>query len=423
MVYSVATQKQFSNPAPISSSTNGFCVDLSPTVAASLRDRPSHIPAPGSAAVFGKPVLFAPSRSSTLDEIIKEKFKNVHNSSVLLNGTKARGIGKYDPNRQEDAQEFLTSMLASMENIQNCRSLQEILSNHKCPETIGNYKCPKCSVTAEAVRKYALIRAPPVLIVHLLRFEDLHKMDAYIRFPLSFDLRPYMSSGSSNAVNYKLFAIINHRGLDTKSGHYVACTNRRGVWFEHNDATVTQITSKRVLEQKPYLLFYKLLNPEEALCIPIAANGTKEDSGPSSKPDSLDPTIFSNISSSQIQQKLGVIVRSPSHTDSEHSIKQESTVSSVSILQKLDENVNSIPATVTPSGLIQKISHDKLGKNYLALKRPYPNSSSCPVPFKIRRNDTNFESRHHRHWHNKFNGRRHRHHRHYRHGGHWYNAY
>lgn len=54
--------------------------------------------------------------------------------------------------------------------------------------------------------------------------------------------------------------MIIHEGAETGFGHYVACTNHRGVWYEISDSIVTHVDVQQVLAKKPYILFYKLVS-------------------------------------------------------------------------------------------------------------------------------------------------------------------
>lgn len=409
---SVASFKQIANHANLISNTNGFCTNLNQTVAASLSDRARFAQAPTSLTLLGKPIPFIFSTTLPLEESIKEKFKNLHNTSVLSDSSRGQGqeaygreileyctqgdlkvprvplgltnfsnhcyqnstlqtllatgpllyfvmekhkpiecpltkksefcslcgihrllrshykettlntyktitpsyfrcnlgrFGSFSHYSQEDAQEYLNGVLSSfvscldkaagnkargrniiekmffgstlhLHTCSACRnvswaeepycnlplpmegscSLQHILAKRKGLELVEDYACTACKNRATVERRDLILKAPPILTFYLLRFAGINKNNNYIRFPLTFDLRPFMASVSGPSLNYQLYAMINHEGTGTHCGHYVACTNHGGTWYEISDSDVTQIDVQQVLAKKPYILFYKL---------------------------------------------------------------------------------------------------------------------------------------------------------------------
>jgi len=55
---------------------------------------------------------------------------------------------------------------------------------------------------------------------------------------------------------YDLFALTVHHG-SLMSGHYIAYCNRDGTWYNFNDEYVTISSTKEVMSQEAYLLFYR----------------------------------------------------------------------------------------------------------------------------------------------------------------------
>ncbi|VDN99944.1 unnamed protein product [Rodentolepis nana] len=385
---SVASFKQIANHANLSNNTNGFCTNLNQTVAASLSDRTRFVQAPTSLTLLGKPLPFVFSNTLPLEESIKEKFKNLHNTSVLSDTSRSRVQDAYDREvleycsqgdlkvpsvpmgltnfgnycyqnstlqallasgpllyfvlekhkptecslskisefcslcefgafhhyEQEDAQEYLSGVVASFVNcfeqsagkkskgrnivekmfygstlqlvtcstcrnvscvehpyvhvplnIGDCYSLQHILATQKGIEIIDDYDCATCKIPSTAERRDLIFKAPPILTFHLIRFFGVSKIHTYIRFPLSLDLRPYMASVSGPSLNYQLYAMIIHEGPGITNGHYVACTNHGGKWYRISDSVITEVNVQEVLSMKPYILLYKLVNPEDLL--------------------------------------------------------------------------------------------------------------------------------------------------------------
>ncbi|VDL28818.1 unnamed protein product [Hymenolepis diminuta] len=300
---SVASFKQTSNHSNLTNNTNGFCTNLNQTVAASLSDRPRLTQAPKSMAMLGKAVPFIFSRTVPLEESIKEKFRNLHNATILSDTS-------------------------------------HILGAQRGVNMIEDYSCPACKRRVTAEHRELVLKAPPILTLHLLRFVGDSKNNSYIRFPLTFDFRPYMASRNGKSLNYQLYAMIIHEGAETAFGHYVACTNRRGVWYEISDAIVTHIDVQQVLAKKPYILFYKLVNPEDTLCFPEnTENIKKQVLAAAAKSNSSSPQISNN----SFSQKFIFPWRSPSHApsviNSSNSAAQFPSVTPQPAASKLNPNM------------------------------------------------------------------------------------
>jgi hypothetical protein len=152
-----------------------------------------------------------------------------------------------------------------------------------------------------AQKRYLLAKLPPVLIVHLKRFQqtsksslfggsfnDLKKLDEYVSFPERLDLSPFMApevtadrtkrrgrrgrvdedvSHTSQDVpvehDYHLYAVIVHLG-GMEGGHYVAYVKEEGsegepdsgCWTYCSDEKTRPATWEEVRVSKAYLLWY-----------------------------------------------------------------------------------------------------------------------------------------------------------------------
>lgn len=59
-------------------------------------------------------------------------------------------------------------------------------------------------------------------------------------------------------ADYNLYAVVVHEGLELSGGHYVAMVRAEdGQWWLCNDKDVSKISTKKVLGQSAYMLFYK----------------------------------------------------------------------------------------------------------------------------------------------------------------------
>nr|XP_010923796.1 ubiquitin carboxyl-terminal hydrolase 25 isoform X2 [Elaeis guineensis] len=111
-------------------------------------------------------------------------------------------------------------------------SLKDALGRFFQPEVLdGNnkYSCGKCKKLSVARKQMFILTAPNVLIIHLK------------------DSQP----------EYNLFGSIVHSGFSPESGHYYAyIKDAFGRWYCCNDAHVSLSSTREVLSEKVYILFY-----------------------------------------------------------------------------------------------------------------------------------------------------------------------
>ncbi|OQR79636.1 ubiquitin carboxyl-terminal hydrolase 36 isoform X1 [Tropilaelaps mercedesae] len=173
------------------------------------------------------------------------------------------------------------------------RSVQDRLRmEYGLTETLSEpkSKCDACgqSRTPRPTMKRVLKNLPMILVVMLKRFYVIdgisHKINQFVQFPESLDLRPCMdTSGTTQNSLYRLSGVVEHWGKSVTDGHYVAycknyCTQRRTeAWFCLNDRQVRTIDSREVLQKQAYLLFYTVQGQAtrtiDTLCPPRALVG------------------------------------------------------------------------------------------------------------------------------------------------------
>ncbi|KAJ7491946.1 ubiquitin carboxyl-terminal hydrolase 4 [Mycena latifolia] len=147
------------------------------------------------------------------------------------------------------------------------------------------WDCPKCKTKRRAAKHLSLARLPPILVIHLKRFE-IHgrfsdKIDTFVDYPLkSLDLTNFMPpplppGADKSQLNggvpmspddprtqlppykYNLYGVTNHSGNLT-SGHYTAYIADRDGWKSCDDSSIRPVEEKQVANnQRAYVLFYK----------------------------------------------------------------------------------------------------------------------------------------------------------------------
>ncbi|KAM6292928.1 ubiquitin carboxyl-terminal hydrolase 16 isoform 2-T2 [Porphyrio hochstetteri] len=154
-------------------------------------------------------------------------------------------------------------------------------------------KSEKKYVYTNAKKQMLISLAPPVLTLHLKRFQqagfNLRKVNRHIKFPEVIDLAPFCTAKCKNVaagntkVLYSLYGVVEHSGT-MRSGHYTAYAKMRsmndrlsdlvlrgqpppasetepvkGQWFHISDTHVQAVSASKVLSSQAYLLFYERL--------------------------------------------------------------------------------------------------------------------------------------------------------------------
>ncbi|XP_027536700.1 ubiquitin carboxyl-terminal hydrolase 16 isoform X1 [Neopelma chrysocephalum] len=157
----------------------------------------------------------------------------------------------------------------------------------------NNIKSEKKYVYTNAKKQMLISLAPPILTLHLKRFQhagfNLQKVNRHIKFPEVIDLAPFCTAKCKNVaegnkkVLYSLYGVVEHSGT-MRSGHYTAYVKMRtmnnhlsdlvlrgqspqaletepvkGQWFHISDTHVQAVSASKVLSSQAYLLFYERL--------------------------------------------------------------------------------------------------------------------------------------------------------------------
>ena len=86
------------------------------------------------------------------------------------------------------------------------------------------------------------------------------KNDCLINYPIEgLDLRNIIVGELKDEAVYDLFAISQHYG-GMSSGHYTALCKNYGSWYEYDDDRIVKASSKDIVTNSAYLLFYRKKN-------------------------------------------------------------------------------------------------------------------------------------------------------------------
>lgn len=134
-------------------------------------------------------------------------------------------------------------------------SVKDALANYVDHDAVmdprASWKCPDCQ--KGLVKPRHGIEKPSEFVVILLnRF-----LNAYSKNNTRIHIEPEIELGGRC---YQSIGVVCHVG-DLRSGHYFSKCRRDGVWYEFNDASVTESAATFGAEQ-PYILFYALKKEE-----------------------------------------------------------------------------------------------------------------------------------------------------------------
>ncbi|CAG12771.1 unnamed protein product, partial [Tetraodon nigroviridis] len=139
------------------------------------------------------------------------------------------------------------------------------------------------NVYTDALKQMLISSLPPVLTLHLKRFQQngfsICKVNRHVQFPLILDLAPFCGVKCKNVADgepqalYSLYGIVEHSGT-MRSGHYTAYVKvrpegpklasngqdvepPRGSWYHISDTSVQPVSESKVQSCQAYLLFYE----------------------------------------------------------------------------------------------------------------------------------------------------------------------
>ena len=148
------------------------------------------------------------------------------------------------------------------------------MSNWRREETLDGackYSCPKCQRPTRALKKLEMSNSPPVLVIHLKRFQHIKgklskKINEVIRYDKELILKATDKLEDREMLStYKLKSIVSHSGK-VSQGHYMATTRLepdKDRWYCYSDSSRIPLSWKEVQKKQAYVLFYERSNTRE----------------------------------------------------------------------------------------------------------------------------------------------------------------
>jgi Ubiquitin carboxyl-terminal hydrolase len=159
-------------------------------------------------------------------------------------------------------------------------TLEECLDAFAKEEKIPEAYCSRCKEFRVQTKRMSLWRLPPIMIIHLKRFQFTQHMRRKLRdlvvFPIEgLDLSRIMAptAGSAQTASnnspeeikdsgrsemlYDLYGVVHHQGA-LSGGHYVASLKSEvdGQFRMFNDAYIYDIHARDIVDASAYILFY-----------------------------------------------------------------------------------------------------------------------------------------------------------------------
>ncbi|RNF26490.1 putative ubiquitin hydrolase [Trypanosoma conorhini] len=140
-----------------------------------------------------------------------------------------------------------------------------------------SYISPR-GVGVRATKRFQLHKLPPVLIIHMKRFNCMGaKISRHVQYPKQLNLVPFCTAegiakaaarraagedAQEHSCLYELNAICIHEGNSLAYGHYCSVVrSRNGMWLLCDDESVSYCDEERALRQQAYMLFYSRIEP------------------------------------------------------------------------------------------------------------------------------------------------------------------
>jgi hypothetical protein len=303
---------------------------------------------------------FLRSMLSSLEEIANLQFENSLNTNSIteiFGGTMQSQIECSKCNIKSQKNElFLDVSLPIKKNDSVWRILKAYTTRER---VIADKKCDTCQSVGTSSKRLTVLKPPSVLVIHLKRFkynrsgvEGAEKICDFVPFELELDLTQFLSNSSSKSPTYNLCGVLVHRGDSSNEGHYISFVKHsNGSWGCADDSKISSVTVMTVKAQQAYILFY-----------------TSDQSTTSPGPTHISAPFFEK-SHGQPQNVI------PNQAESPTSVPQASTQETEGPSRNHssnDEQQNTIPASAptpvahTPSQLDQSFSASSSTRTFLS---------------------------------------------------------
>ena len=141
----------------------------------------------------------------------------------------------------------------------NC-CLNEYMKKYRL-DSENTWQCDACKNHVRPFKQTRLWKTSDVIFILLKRYNRSRKIDKYLEYPLTLDLKDYNINYSKNKSNkYSLNGMAIHSGSLGGGHYYAVCKNYLDDhWYEYNDSHVSIVNKDKLIKYSPYLLVYRRL--------------------------------------------------------------------------------------------------------------------------------------------------------------------
>lgn len=145
-------------------------------------------------------------------------------------------------------------------DLTQCSTVERCLTKHFKQQVSAFKECSSCQHEGDQKGTQSIYKSPMTLALQLRRFNtdaDTTKINKFVKFEESMDIKRVITENETVNTKYNLYAAIVHTGQTINDGHYKAYVkSSNGIWYCMDNDNVQVVSVKRLLEEKPYMLFY-----------------------------------------------------------------------------------------------------------------------------------------------------------------------
>ena len=141
---------------------------------------------------------------------------------------------------------------------QNDLSLEILFYHYIRKQINSSFCCNYCNTTHKGNSYEKIYRTPKILVIILDRGHG-KTFKGKVEITKFLDLKNFIveKNYKYNTI-YELICVSSHRGTSSASGHYTACCKTdNNKYYYFSDTYVREINEKNLIQDEPYLLFYK----------------------------------------------------------------------------------------------------------------------------------------------------------------------
>ena len=132
-------------------------------------------------------------------------------------------------------------------------------------ENLHKHLCTQCGLVGGTEKKFDIIKAPQLLVLHLSRFSGgIVKIHTLVEFTTELST-VCIKDGNGQPISYRLTGMIRHARVSIEAGHYIAYVLIDGEWYEAHDDRMGLVSWPVVCSLQAYMKHYGTLRSTHIL--------------------------------------------------------------------------------------------------------------------------------------------------------------